>query len=180
MGDRRLLELHGKRILLAGATSSVGEPVAKALAGDNEVIAVARFSNPKALRRLEAAGVECMTFDLAAGTGGFAALPDGVDYVMNFAVAQTADWDAAITANAEGVGLLMQRYAAAAAYLHCSSTAVLQHAGPSPRKESDPLGDNHRGIMETYSITKIAAEAVARTMARALGLPTTIARLNVP
>jgi nucleoside-diphosphate-sugar epimerase len=34
--------------------------------------------------------------------------------------------------------------------------------------------------METYSITKIAAEAVARTMARALGLPTTIARLNVP
>jgi nucleoside-diphosphate-sugar epimerase len=145
MGDRRLLELHGKRILLAGATSSVGEPVAKALAGDNEVIAVARFSNPKALRRLEAAGVECMTFDLAAGTGGFAALPDGVDYVMNFAVAQTADWDAAITANAEGVGLLMQRYAAAAAYLHCSSTAVYQHAGPSPGRSLTPSATTTAG-----------------------------------
>jgi UDP-glucuronate 4-epimerase len=69
--------------------------------------------------------------------------------------------------NAEGVGLLMERYAGAAAYLHCSSTAVYQPAGSSPRKETDPLGDNHRGIMETYSITKIAAEAVARTMARA-------------
>ena len=34
--------------------------------------------------------------------------------------------------------------------------------------------------METYSIAKIAAEAVVRTEARQLGLPTTIARLNVP
>jgi nucleoside-diphosphate-sugar epimerase len=64
--------------------------------------------------------------------------------------------------------------------LHCSSTAVYQPAGREPRQETDPLGDNHRNIMETYSITKIAGEAVARTMARAVGLPTTIARLNVP
>ncbi len=34
--------------------------------------------------------------------------------------------------------------------------------------------------MATYSIAKIAAEAVVRTEARQLGLPTTIARLNVP
>ena len=35
-------------------------------------------------------------------------------------------------------------------------------------------------IMPTYSIAKIAAEAVVRTTARQLDLPTTIARLNVP
>jgi UDP-glucuronate 4-epimerase len=175
-----LPELRKRRVLVAGATSSVGEPVAKALARENTVVAVARFSNPKARRRLEAAGVTCVTFDLGTGRGDLAGLPDHVDYIVNFAVAQTKDWDEAIAANAEGVGLLMQRYAGATAYLHCSSTAVYQPAGPSPRRETDPLGDNHRGIMETYSITKIAGEAVARTMARALGLATTIARLNVP
>jgi nucleoside-diphosphate-sugar epimerase len=175
-----LPELNGKRILFAGATSSVGEPVAKALARGNEVIAVARFSNPKARRRLEGAGVRCVTFDLGTTAGEVADLPEHVDFVANFAVAQTSDWDLAIAANAEGVGLLMERYRSATAYLHCSSTAVYQPAGPLPRRETDPLGDNHRGIMETYSITKIAAEAVARTMSRALELPTTIARLNVP
>jgi nucleoside-diphosphate-sugar epimerase len=35
-------------------------------------------------------------------------------------------------------------------------------------------------MMETYSISKIAAEAVVRTAARQFDLPTTIARLNVP
>ena len=35
-------------------------------------------------------------------------------------------------------------------------------------------------MLPTYSISKIAAEAVVRTEARQLGLPTTIARLNVP
>jgi nucleoside-diphosphate-sugar epimerase len=34
--------------------------------------------------------------------------------------------------------------------------------------------------MPTYSISKIAAEAMARSGARQWGLPTTIARLNVP
>jgi nucleoside-diphosphate-sugar epimerase len=34
--------------------------------------------------------------------------------------------------------------------------------------------------MPTYSIAKIAAEAVVRTGARQWGIPTTIARLNVP
>ena len=34
--------------------------------------------------------------------------------------------------------------------------------------------------METYSIAKIAAEAVARYGARRFELPTTIARLTVP
>ena len=32
-----------------------------------------------------------------------------------------------------------------------------------PQLETDPLGDNHRVMMPTYSISKIAAEAVVRT-----------------
>lgn len=163
---------------MAGASGSVGEPVAKALATSNDVFGLARFSNPKARTRLETAGVHCVAVDLASGQ--FDTLPDDVDYVVNFAVAQSTDWNADIAANAEAIGLLMQRYASASAFLHCSSTAVYRHNGPTPHREDDRLGDNHRDLMETYSITKIASEAVVRTMARTEGLPTTIARLNVP
>lgn len=164
--------------MITGATSTVGEPVAKALARDHEVFGLARFGNLKTRARLEAAGVQCMTFDLSSGD--YAALPDDVDHVVHFAIANSNDWDADITANAEAVGLLMQRYSTASSFLLCSSTAVYEDAGASPRLESSPLGDNHRHLMETYSIVKVATEAVARTMARTEGLPTTIARLNVP
>ncbi|MFM7069806.1 MAG: NAD-dependent epimerase/dehydratase family protein, partial [Actinomycetes bacterium] len=64
--------------------------------------------------------------------------------------------------------------------LHCSTTGVYAHAGQQVLDESAPLGDNHLAIMPTYSISKIAAEAVVRTAARQHGIPTTIARLNVP
>jgi nucleoside-diphosphate-sugar epimerase len=57
---------------------------------------------------------------------------------------------------------------------------VYQPAGAHPLVETDPLGDNHRVMFATYSIAKIASEVVARTGARQLGIPTTIARLNVP
>ena len=164
--------------MLTGVTGMVGEPLAKALAKDHEVFGLARFTNPKARARLEAAGVTCVPFDLVSGD--YDALPDDVDHVAHFAVNTGTDWDADLTANAESVGLLMRRYASATSFLLCSSTAVYESAGPLPRTESSPLGDNHRSLMETYSIVKIAAEAVARTLARAEGLPTTIARLNVP
>ena len=168
----------GRRIVITGVTGTVGEPLAKALAKDHEVFGLARFTNPKTRARLEAAGVQCVTFDLS--NGDYDALPDDVDHVAHFAISNSSDWDADITANAEAVGRLMQRYSTASSFLLCSSTAVYQPAGASPRSETSPLGDNHRDMMETYSIVKIATEVVARTMARTEGLPTTIARLNVP
>ena len=53
-------------------------------------------------------------------------------------------------------------------------------AGSRVLDETAPLGDNHRPIMPTYSIAKIAAEEVVRTMCRIHRIPTTVARLNVP
>ena len=67
-----------------------------------------------------------------------------------------------------------------ARFLHCSSTGVYEAADGTPQRETDPLGDNHRVMMPTYSISKIAAEAVVRTTCRIFEVPTTIARLNVP
>ncbi len=174
-------DLKGNKILVTGPTGQVALPITLALAQTNDVWGVARFSDAAARERLDVAGVTCITTDLS--TTDFTDLPDDFDYVLNLAVAKGGDddWDRDIAANAESVGLLMAHCRAAKAVLHCSTTGVYQHQGPEhPLKETDPLGDNHRVMMPTYSLAKIAAEAVARTTAREHGIPTTIARLNVP
>ncbi len=170
--------LTDQRILVTGPTGQVALPVTLALAAQNDVVGLARFRDPDAREQLEGAGVRCIETNLAAGE--FAEVPADVDYVLNLAVVKSNRWDIDLAANAEAAGLLMARCRSAKAFLHCSSTGVYQPAGLRPLVETDALGDNHRVMMETYSIAKIAAEAVVRTSARQFGVPTTIARLNVP
>jgi nucleoside-diphosphate-sugar epimerase len=169
---------HGSRILVTGATGQVALPVACALAREHAVIAVARFTDAAKRARLAAAGVECVPVDLTTGT--LDGVPGDVDYVCNFAVVKSGRWERDLAGNAESAGMLMAHCRGARAFLHCSSTAVYEAVDGTPQRESDPLGDNHRVIMPTYSISKIAAEAVVRTTCRLFGVPTTIARLNVP
>jgi nucleoside-diphosphate-sugar epimerase len=170
--------LSGARILVTGPTGQVALPLTRALARDNDVIGIARFRDAEARASLEADGVTCIEANLAEGD--FSAVPADVDYVLNLAVVKSNRWDVDLRANAEAAGLLMAHTRGAKAWLHCSSTGVYQPAGHHPLAETDPLGDNHRVIMETYSISKIAAETVVRLGARQWDLPTTIARLNVP
>ena len=175
------IKLDGKKILVTGPTGQVALPIALALAKSNDVWGLARFSDASAREQLDLAGVTCVTADLA--TTDFDDLPENFDDVLTFAVTKggNTDWDRDLAANAESVGLLMAHCKKAKAVLHCSSTAVYQHQGPThPLTEDDALGDNHRVMMPTYSLAKIAAEAVARTAAREHRVPTTIARLNVP
>jgi UDP-glucuronate 4-epimerase len=171
--------LSGEKILITGATGQVAKPVAKALARENEVWAVARFGNARARRDLEDAGVQCAVVDLAAGD--YAGVPPDVTYALHFARARVGEWAADLDTNVGGLASLVEFCRGAKAFLHCSSTAVYQPNGNTPRfKEDDPLGDNHRVYesfmpdMQTYSITKIAAEGVARWGARRFDLPTTI------
>jgi UDP-glucuronate 4-epimerase len=172
--------LQGEKVLVAGATGQVALPLTLALAGENEVWATARFSDPATRRTLESAGVTCVAADLVDGDLG--ALPGDFGYVLNFSVMKTNDWGRDLDGNAGGVAALMHHCPGARAFLHCSSTAVYQPDGHRAFAETDALGDNHRvwPFLETYSISKIAAEGVARSLARQLGIPTTIARLNVP
>ena len=167
---------------MTGVTGQVAQPIAVALArqGD-EVFGLARFTDGAARARLEEAGVTCVTVDLEAGE--FDAVPADVDHVLHFAVVKSfrdSDFDAHLRANAEATGLLMAHCRSARSFLYCSSTAVYEPNGHHPFAEGDALGDNHRRLFPTYSISKIATEAVVRTMARHLDLPSTIARLNVP
>ena len=175
-----MTELSGAKILVTGPTGQVALPLVLSLAAGNDVWGVARFTDTAARERLEAADVTCVVADLA--TTDFAELPTDFDYVLNLAVAKggDADWDRDLAANGESIALLMAR-TTPKAFLHCSSTAVYQHVGPTHALvETDPLGDNHRVMFPTYSLAKISAEVVARAAARDHGVPTTIARLNVP
>lgn len=170
--------MRGFKILITGPTGQVAAPIARALAADNEVWGIARFHDPAAREALERAGIRCQTVNLAAGD--FTGVPSDFDYVINLAVAKSGKWEKDLAANAESVGLLMAHCPDAKAFLHCSSAAVYDPPDDEPRNEHTALGDNHKSMLPTYSISKIAGEVVARSMARALGVPTTIARLNVP
>jgi nucleoside-diphosphate-sugar epimerase len=170
----------GRTILVTGATGQVAFPIVRALAGGNRVLAFGRFQKAEDRARIAALGAEVVQGDLARGE--LEAIPEALDHVLHFAVARSAvpDFDGDLAANAEAAGLLMARCRRARSFLHCSTAAVYQAKGGEPARESDPLGDHHRVMMPTYSLCKIAAEAVVRTGARVFGVPTTIARLGVP
>lgn len=172
--------MRGKKLLITGTTGQVGKPVALHFAEHNEVWAIARFGDAKKRADLESAGVRCEVVDL--GVGDFSTVPEDFDYVLNFAVAKSpeADFDADLRDNGEAAGLLMSHCRKAKAFLHCSTTGVYEANGHEVFDERSPLGDNHRVMMPTYSIAKIATEAVVRYAAREFGLPTLIARLNTP
>jgi nucleoside-diphosphate-sugar epimerase len=174
------MELKGKKILVTGPTGQVGFVVAKAFAKDNDVWGAARFSDEKKKAALEEAGVHCVTADFEKGD--FSAIPQDFDYVLHFGVFRAAgdDFDLDFRNNAEATGLLMSHCRTAKAFLACSTTGVYQANGHNLLTETSALGDNHRVMMTTYSITKIAVEAVVRFAARAFNLPTVIPRLCVP
>lgn len=171
--------IAGSKILITGPTGQVAAPVIDAWAGTAELTALARFSDPAQRSALEEKGVRCLAADLADPTA-LQGLPDDFDYVVNLAVVKTDSFDYDLAANAEGLGRLMLHCRNVRAFLHMSSTAVYEYAGHEPRAEDAPLGDNHRSMFPTYSISKIAAETVCRFVARQFGIPATIARLSVP
>ena len=185
--------LSGEKILITGVSGQIAGPLARFLAKDNEVWGLARFRPPEAglIRQvvddrdprqlLEDAGIRTVAVDLAAGE--LDDVPSDFTYVLHLAVFQTGglDYDTAIRTNAEGTGMLMQHCRNAKAFLHMSTCSVYK---PDPDLhhvyvETDPLGDNESPFSPTYSISKIAAEGVARTCARLFDLPTVIARMEV-
>lgn len=172
------VDLSNQRILITGATGFVAEPIVAALALNNTVYAAARFADNSQRKKVLAVGAIPVVLDLSSDS--WTDLPENIDYVINLAVAKSGKWPVDLRINAEGLGRLMLHYQAVKGFLHISSTAVYKYAGHEPRSESSALGDNHRNLFETYSISKIAAETVATFTAKAFVIPLTIARLNVP
>ena len=173
------VDLTGRRLLITGPTGQVALPVVAAYAKTAEVFALARFHRDEDAARIRDLGATPIKADLA-DPASLRALPSEVDYVLNFAVAKSGRWAVDLKANAEGIGDLMMQVPGAKAVLHFSSAAVYAYGGPAPLREEAALGDNHRALFPTYSISKIAAETMVRFCARRLGVRATIARLSVP
>ena len=173
--------LTGQRILLTGVTGQVAGPLARNLvAAGNTVYGTSRFADPASRAAVEADGVVPVAIDLE--TASLDEVPDELDYVIHMAVSKDASFHAALAANAQGVAFLVEKVAGVKGFLHCSSCAVYQPNGHQAHVETDPLGDNHRamGFLDTYSISKIAAESSVTYAAKRFEVPVVIARLDVP
>ena len=172
--------LTDKKILVTGPSGQIGLPLVQFLAPQNEVWGVARFNQPGSREQLETLGVTARSIDLPSGD--YSALPDDFDYVIHLAAFKTEglDYNHAITVNAEGTGLLLQHCRKAKAALVMSTHSVYKPVEDALHafNENDPLGDVNYIMSPTYSISKIAEEAVSRYCARAYNLPITIARMN--
>jgi nucleoside-diphosphate-sugar epimerase len=172
--------LSGEKILITGVTGQIAFPMAEFLAGDNEVWGIARFIDPMARQRVDDLGVTTRTCDLA--TADFAELPSDFTYLLHLAAYQGAgtDFDYAITVNAEAAGMLMQHCRKAKAALVMSTSSVYRPVDDPEHAfvETDPVGGGATPWAPTYSVSKIAEEAVVRQNARALNLPTVLARMN--
>ena len=173
------VDLASSKILITGPTGQVALPVVEHFAKIADVYALARFRKAEDRAQIESLGATVLQADLA-DRESLSVVPQDCDYVLNFAVVKSGDFDYDLAANAEGVGNLMIRCKKVKAFLHFSSTAVYEYNGHEPRSEDSPLGDNHRVMFPTYSISKIAAETVCRFVAHQNNIPTTIARLSVP
>jgi nucleoside-diphosphate-sugar epimerase len=175
--------IDGEKVLVTGPAGQIAFPLCARLAERNEVWGVARFSEPGSRERVEALGVTTRVVDLGDGDLAGAGVPDDFTLVLHLAAYLAAghDYDAAVRVNGEGTGLLLTHCRSARAALVMSTGSVYEpHPDPWHRyAETDPLGEAHLPIVPTYSASKIGQEAVARTLARTLGLPTVIARMNV-
>jgi len=172
--------LSDKRLLITGPAGQIAFPLVEHLARDNEVWGIARFGDTATRERVEAVGCTTRSVDLTDPDWGD--LPDHFDHVLHLAIFQSPepDYELALRVNAEGTALLMARFANAESFLDVSSIAVYdRNADPAHLyREDDPIGETKQVYSATYSITKITQEAVVRSLARTLALPTTIARMN--
>jgi len=177
--------VQGQKVLFVGGQGPVSAPALRLLAPDNDVFAMARFSDPGARERLEAIGVTCITHDLFES---FDDLPDDFDYVYHTAlplmrgasgrvdVPERDRWPASFDPYADATGRLMAHCRPAKGFLFASTISVYDPpGGDTPVPESNPFGIH---TTSAYSFTKVANEAVITHISRSLDLPATIIRVG--
>ncbi|MCB2073715.1 MAG: NAD(P)-dependent oxidoreductase [Novosphingobium sp.] len=165
--------LSGKRVLVTGASGLVALPVAVELAKDNEVFAVARYSDPEQKRLVEAAGAQAVTFDMASED--LSPLPGAVDVVINYAVLPPSHGNLAYEVNTAATGRLARHYRDCEAFVHGSTGSLYEYQGERPLREDDPYGLHSAG--ENYAASKIGAEYLLKHLSVDYELPVTIVRI---
>jgi UDP-glucuronate 4-epimerase len=162
-------------VLVTGVTGRIGFPLARELAVNHTVYGLARCGNPGDEERLRRAGIEPIVGDIA--TIDLRSLPADLTHVFHAAARigpeARSDWAKTFEVNAQVTGRLIAACRGIAGFVFCSSASTYAYQGPRPLREDDPPGV-HLGI---YSLSKIAAEAVARFACAQYEVPTTIIRI---
>ena len=162
-------------MLVTGATGRIGFPIARALARDHTVYGLARCSNPGDEGRLRRAGIEPIVTDIAETDLG--SLPSSLTHVFHAAARigrdAHSDWQKTFEVNAQVTGRLIAACRGVLGFVLCSSGSTYAYQGHRPLREDDPPGV-HLGV---YSLSKIAAEAVARFASIEHQVPLTIIRI---
>lgn len=165
--------MSGKRVLVTGASGLVALPVAVELAKDNDVFALARWSNPDQRKLVEAAGAQAVAFDMA--NEDLSSLPKSVDVVINYAVLPPNYGNMAYDVNTGGTGRLARHYRDAEAFVHGSTGSLYEYQGERPLREDDPYGLHSAG--ENYAASKIGAEYMLKHLSVDYDLPVTMVRI---
>jgi UDP-glucuronate 4-epimerase len=170
-----------KKILFTGATGCALRPAAEAMAADNEVWCLGRFTDPAIEAELAAKGIRTAVWSM--GEGPVRGIDDDFTHVVHGADPRGLGWhdfDASVQVRAAAAGSLMHHCRKAESFIFVSTFGVYARV-PTPGQEvaeDYPLG-GYTPFAPTYGVSKIAAEGAVRAFASVLGLPTTIARCNV-
>jgi nucleoside-diphosphate-sugar epimerase len=172
--------ISGEKVLITGASGTLGGMLGRFLAKENEVWGMARLTDNASKAKLSAAGMTPLPLDFEKPD--FSATPQDFTYVLHLAHTRrgAGEFVEAIQINAVGPGLLLQHCRNAKAALVVSSTAV--YSPPEdvfhPLREDEGIGRSFTPWAPTSPVSKVSLEAVARMASEAYSLPTTIVRLN--
>ena len=179
--------MRGQKVLFVGGQGPVSAPALRLLAPENDVSAMARFSNPDVRKKLEAIGLTCIQHDMFEP---FDELSDDFDYVFHSALPLTRSesgtvrtddpsigrWPNSFDAYADATGRLMAHCRPAKGFLFASTVSVYDPpGGDTPVPETHPFGIH---TTSAYSFTKVANEAVVSYLSRSLDIPSTIIRVG--
>jgi len=136
---------------------------------------MARCTRPDDAERLLGAGVTPVVADMAEFREEM--VPEELTHVFHAAAVtrqgKESSWHQTFEVNAQATGRLIAASRGVRGFVMCSSGSTYAYQGRRPLREDDPPGV-HLG---TYSLSKIAAEAVTRFASQEHDVPVTIIRI---